>query len=102
MSGTSRGFFAAFLRYAIAAPVGVVLLIAACSPVTVENYAKLEAGMSREQVYAILGKPDEVTGGGLGPLQFSAETWKGRRQVIQVSFGNDKLALKSITPTRAP
>lgn len=34
------------------------LLITACSKVTMENYDKLEVGMSQQQVKSVLGKPD--------------------------------------------
>jgi outer membrane protein assembly factor BamE (lipoprotein component of BamABCDE complex) len=35
------------------------LAIAACSKVTQENFAKIEEGMSEEQVIALLGSPTE-------------------------------------------
>lgn len=72
------------------------LLLAGCSRVTAESYAKLNVGMPRAEVYGILGDPDEVSGGAIGPLNFSAETWKGSDQTIHVTFGGDKVALKSI------
>jgi outer membrane protein assembly factor BamE (lipoprotein component of BamABCDE complex) len=37
------------------------LLLAACSKVDQAHYAKVTNGMSEEQVYDILGKPDEAT-----------------------------------------
>ena len=36
----------------------LLLTLAACSRVTVDNYAKLETGMSRAEVHALLGAPD--------------------------------------------
>lgn len=88
-----------FMRYCLIAPLAAVMLVAACTRVTAENYSRIEAGMSREEVYEVLGKPDEVTGGGLGRLTFSAETWKGRKQTINVTFSGDRVALKSIGQT---
>lgn len=87
-----------FLRYGLLVPLLSVSLLIACSRATVENYERIDAGMSREQVYEILGKPDEVSGGGLGKLTVSSETWKGHRQVINITFGGEKVAMKSITP----
>lgn len=78
----------------------LVLWLAACSRVTPENYNKLQAGMTREEVYAILGKPDDVGGGGIGRLEMSTENWRGRGHSISITFGNDKLVLKSIGETR--
>lgn len=86
----------AFYRYGLIAPIAAVVLVAACSRATAENYSKVQSGMSRDEVYEILGKPDEVSGGGLGQLTISSETWKGRQQTIHVTFGGDKVALKSI------
>jgi hypothetical protein len=86
------------LRFALLAPLCGVLLVAACSRVTAENYARIQAGMTREQVYEILGEPDSVSGGGIGPLTISSETWDGGKQTVHVTFGGEKVALKSIAP----
>lgn len=91
-----------FLRYALLAPVAAVMLVAACSRATVENYSKIQSGMTRDEVYEILGKPDEVSGGGIGQFTVSSETWKGRKQTIHVTFGSDKVALKSIAQSPEP
>jgi outer membrane protein assembly factor BamE (lipoprotein component of BamABCDE complex) len=40
--------------------VAAALLIAACSKVTQDNFAKIQEGMSEEQVIALLGSPSEV------------------------------------------
>lgn len=77
-------------------------LLTACSTVTPDHYAKIEAGMSRDEVYAILGKPDQVSGGGIGPLTVSSEHWTGRKHSIHITFGGDKVALKSIDTTATP
>jgi len=73
-----------------------LLLLAACSRVTPDNYNKIEAGMTRDEVYAALGKPDDVSGSALGSLALSSETWNGSRHRIQVTFVGDKLATKTI------
>lgn len=88
--------FSTFFRYGLVAPIAAVVLVAACSRATAENYSKIQAGMTRDEVYEILGKPDEVSGGGLGKLTISSETWKGSKQTIHVTFGGEKVALKSI------
>lgn len=85
------------VRKSLIAPLAVMLLVAACSRVSAENYGKVHAGMTRDQVYEILGQPDEVSGGGFGPLTISAEIWKGSKQTIHVTFGGEKVALKSIS-----
>ncbi|MGH8539867.1 MAG: DUF3862 domain-containing protein [Stenotrophobium sp.] len=82
--------------------IGLILAfelgLAACSRTTADNYAKIEAGMSQDQVHAILGKPDTVSGGGIGTLTMTSETWKGDSQTINITFAGDKVALKNIEP----
>lgn len=78
------------------------LMLGACSRVTLENYQKLEAGMTHEQVYALLGKPEQVSGGGVGNMSFSNETWSGGGRHIRLTFGGDKLLLKTIEDSAKP
>lgn len=80
--------------------VGLLLsLLAACgSKVNADNYGKVRANMTREQVYNVLGKPDEVSGGDIGPISMSTETWNGPKDTVKVTFGGDKVVLKSIEP----
>lgn len=73
-----------------------LLLISGCSSVGPEKYAEIQSGMTRQEVYALLGEPDEITGGGVGSLSFSSETWTGRKHRIHITFTGDKVALKSI------
>lgn len=99
MSVRRHDLLRGFVRCALLSPVAAVLLVAACTQATAENYARVQAGMTRDEVYAILGKPDEVSGSGLGPFTLSSETWKGRKQTIHITFGGEKVALKSIGAT---
>lgn len=59
-----------------------LLLIACGSSLTAENLAKIETGMSEDQVRAILGKPTEIETASF--LGVSGTTWnykKGSNQV---------------------
>ncbi len=78
----------------------LLLTLAACSRVTADNYDKLETGMSRAQVHALLGEPDDVSGGGIGRMTLMTERWEGRKHVINVTYAGDELALKSIESPR--
>ncbi|HKY93135.1 MAG TPA: DUF3862 domain-containing protein [Nevskiaceae bacterium] len=78
------------------APLAGALLLAACGGVSAENYQKIQNGMTREEVHKLLGKPDDVSGAGIGDLSFATERWKGRGQTIHVTFLNDKVKTKSI------
>lgn len=78
--------------------LGTTLFSSACSKATADNYAKVETGMSRDEVHALLGKPDETSGSSFAGLAMSTETWNGGKEKISVTFTADKLALKSIEP----
>ena len=68
-----------------------VALLAACSPVTQENFAKLEAGRSRAEVEKILGKPGECA----GALGMSSCTWGQKNRFISIQFAGDKVMMFS-------
>lgn len=78
--------------------LGAALLASACSKATAENYAKVQSGMTHDEVHAILGKPDETSGGSLGGLTLSTEKWKGSKETITLTFTGERLAVKSIEP----
>ncbi|TXI83500.1 MAG: hypothetical protein E6Q40_10880 [Cupriavidus sp.] len=78
------------------AGAATLLLLSACSKVNADNYAKISAGMSRDEVHGILGSPDDASGGGIGDLTMTTETWKGGGQTIRVNFVGDKVALKTL------
>jgi hypothetical protein len=74
----------------------VVALAACSSKVNAENYDKIGPGMSRDEVHALLGKPDDTSGTDIGGvLSLDKETWKAGEKVLTVTYGNDKVALKS-------
>jgi len=68
-----------------------VALLAACSPVTQENFAKLHAGMSRPEVEELLGKPGECA----GALGMSSCTWGQKNRFISIQFAGDKVMMFS-------
>ncbi len=81
----------------LAAALSLVLLLAACgSQVTPENYDKIQNKMTQDEVYAILGKPTEVSSAGIGNLSASNEVWKGKTHTITVTFGNGSVGFKTI------
>lgn len=66
-----------------------------------ENYARVKAGMTYDEVVGILGKPDNVSGGGGevngigGSGKFAVWQKDGRK--ITVTFVNDKVTVKTIS-----
>jgi hypothetical protein len=73
----------------------LVLLLAACSKVSEENFAKVEEGMTEEQVMAILGKPAEANSVSVLGVSGTTSRWAGNGATITIRFINGKVALKS-------
>lgn len=71
--------------------LSALLLLAACSKVTEQNYAKLSAGMAKSEVQALLGKPTECA----GALGMSSCSWGDDKASISVQFAADKVVLFS-------
>ena len=75
----------------------LTLALAACgAQATGENYAKIKSGMTPEEVYKLIGKPTRRSGGGVGGLSVTTETFKGPENLITVTFANGKVAMKTI------
>lgn len=70
-------------------------VLAACSKVNQENYAKIQNGMAEEEVHAILGSPDESTSREVLGIKGTLSTWKSGGAVITVRFVGGKVATKS-------
>jgi len=68
-----------------------ICLLVACSKVTAENYAKIKAGMSYNEVSGILGNPtscDDAVG-------FKSCKWGDAQSHITVRFAGDAVILYS-------
>ena len=73
-----------------------VFQLSACgSKITEENYAKIENGMTEEEVVSILGKPTERSASGIGSLTTTGLAWQGEKIAINVQLVNGKVQLKN-------
>ena len=71
--------------------LGAVLCLSACSKINQENYARLQFGMPRAEVEALLGAPTECSGAlGLGSCN-----WGDEKTFISVQYAGDKVLLFS-------
>lgn len=71
--------------------LGAVLCLSACSKINQENYARLQVGMPRAEVEALLGAPTECSGAlGLGSCN-----WGDEKTFISVQYAGDKVLLFS-------
>ena len=77
-------------RFAFAA----LVLLGACSKVTQENFARIEDGMSEQEVLALLGKPAESSNVTVLGLSGASSRWTGTDGTISVQYVNGKVRAK--------
>ena len=85
-----------FVCGALAMCLGMVL-VSCGSKVSQENFDRIKAGMSLEEVKGILGDPTESSGVGLGPLSGTSATWKDKDRKISIQFVNGKVTVKNFS-----
>jgi len=68
-----------------------ICLLVACSKVTAENYAKIKAGMSYNEVSGILGNPTSCD----DALGFKSCNWGDANSHVTVRFAGDAVILHS-------
>ena len=73
----------------------VLLVLAACSRITEENFSKIRNGMTQDEVYGILGSPAESSSTNVLGLTGTSAKWVSGDASISVRFVNGKVALKS-------
>lgn len=71
------------------------LVLAACSKVTQENYAKVREGMTEQEVQAILGAPTESSTTTVLGISGTSSKWVSGDTAINIRFVNGKVALSS-------
>lgn len=79
-----------------------MLLVAACSKVTQENFNKVQDGMSEQEVAAILGSPAQSSSASVLGISGTTSTWNSAEATITIRFVNGKVALKSYDKPGAP
>lgn len=72
-----------------------LLLLAACSKVSLENFAKIQNGMTEPEVHAILGSPSESTSRDVLGVTGTASRWVSGDAVITIRFVGGKVATKA-------
>jgi SmpA / OmlA family len=73
----------------------LLFALAACSRVNEDNFAKIQEGMSEQEVMRLLGKPSESNSVNILGVSGTVSRWVGGDAVITVRFVNEKVALKS-------
>ena len=72
-----------------------LLLLAACSKITQENFDRIQDGMSEQEVSAILGSPTETSSSSILGISGTSSKWTGGGAVITIRFVNGKVALRN-------
>ena len=71
--------------------MGLLLMLLGCSKLTLENYSKIETGMSYDEVTQLIGQPekcDDVMG-------LRNCSWGNEKRSIKVTFAGGKVLLFS-------
>jgi hypothetical protein len=81
------------MRHAVRLLCLIVLaaMLAGCDPLTLENYSKIKAGMSYDEVKAILGTPARCS----ETLGIRSCFWGDEKHHAQVNFVADNVVLTS-------
>ena len=72
-----------------------LLLLAACSKVTQENFTRIQDGMTEQEVTAILGSPTESSSGSILGISGTSSKWASGDALITIRFVNGKVALRN-------
>ena len=75
--------------------LALLLLLAACSKVTQENYSKVQEGMTEQEVQAILGSPTESSTKTVLGISGTSSRWVSGDTAITIRFVNGKVAVSS-------
>jgi len=80
----------------------LLVLLMACSKVNQENFAKIQDGMTEQEVVSLLGKPTESSSVNVLGVSGTSSRWTSGDTAITVRFVNDKVALKTFDKPPAP
>jgi hypothetical protein len=80
----------------------LLVLLVACSKVNQENFAKVQDGMTEQEVIGLLGKPTESNSVNVLGVSGTSSRWASGDTVITVRFVNGKVALKTFDKPPAP
>lgn len=77
------------------AAVALLALLVGCSKVKQENFAKVQTGMTEQEVAAILGSPTESTSRDVLGVTGTTSRWVSGDAAITIRFVGGKVATKS-------
>lgn len=78
-----------------AACLALLVMLAACTRITQENYLRIDEGMNELEVNALLGSPTESQSFNAFGLSSTVSRWVADDAVITVRFLNGKARIKT-------
>lgn len=82
--------------FLLALALALTITLSGCSKLTAENYGKLAAGMSYDEVVQLIGKPDHCD----DVMGFRSCAWGDESRSVHVQFAGDKVLLFSSSNLR--
>lgn len=79
----------------LAAAVACIAILAACSKITQDNFAKVDIGMAEQDVIGLLGSPTESNSVDVLGVSGTSSRWIGRDAEITIRFVNGKVAYRA-------
>ena len=73
------------------------ICLIACSRITEENFTKVKAGMTMEEVKAILGTPSSAESVDIAGVSGTSAVWKDSQAEIDIQFLNNKVTIKTFS-----
>ena len=78
--------------------LAAALFLGACgSKVSLENFERIQTGMTQKEVVAILGEPTETSAISIAGVSGGMASWQDGATVISVQFVNDKVQAKQLS-----
>jgi len=77
--------------------IGMSLMSCIGSPISQENFEKIQTGMPLAQVQAILGPPTESSSVDVAVFSGTASTWRAGDVTITIQFVNGKVVAKQLS-----
>ena len=86
------------MRAASTAALLAALCTTACGRIDRDDIAKIQTGMSRAQVHALLGEPVRSSSGRVGDYVGASDTWYSDNQEVTVQYLDDEVKLTTLRP----
>ena len=74
----------------------IIVMLTACTPVTEDNFDKIQIGMTMSQVTTLIGPPTSEESVSFLGLTGTTAVWKNQNIEITILFFNEKVQMKGL------